>query len=88
MFSSFLKRFLKNHILTKPLYSSVLSGNRLSTLEGHFCDFRIQSGKSLLVNDANVTKADVTATDGVVHIIDKVLMPLSGQLTFSFPVFS
>ena len=28
-----------------------------------------------MVNDANVTTADVTSSNGVIHVIDKVLMP-------------
>jgi uncharacterized surface protein with fasciclin (FAS1) repeats len=31
--------------------------------------------KTVKVNDANVIKADVVADNGVIHIIDKVLMP-------------
>jgi uncharacterized surface protein with fasciclin (FAS1) repeats len=27
------------------------------------------------VNDANVTKADINASNGVVHVIDKVILP-------------
>ena len=36
-----------------------------------------------MINDASVTLADVEATNGVIHVIDKVLIPenldLSGQ---------
>ncbi|MDQ3626977.1 MAG: fasciclin domain-containing protein [Verrucomicrobiota bacterium] len=28
-----------------------------------------------MVNDANLVKADVKASNGVIHVIDKVLMP-------------
>jgi uncharacterized surface protein with fasciclin (FAS1) repeats len=31
--------------------------------------------KTVKVNDANVIKADVVADNGVIHVIDKVLMP-------------
>lgn len=65
--------------MKKPMYASVLAGHRLPTLEGGFCDFRVKTDNSLLVNDANITKIDVTATDGVVHVIDRVLMPVSGK---------
>jgi len=33
------------------------------------------SGKTVKVNDATVTTADVMCSNGVIHIIDKVLMP-------------
>ena len=35
-----------------------------------------KTGASVSVNGANVTSADVLANNGVVHVIDKVLMPL------------
>jgi len=28
-----------------------------------------------MVNDANVTAADIEASNGVIHVIDKVLIP-------------
>jgi uncharacterized surface protein with fasciclin (FAS1) repeats len=31
--------------------------------------------KSVYVNDAKVVKADVEATNGIIHVIDKVIMP-------------
>lgn len=33
------------------------------------------TGDSLLVNDANVIQADMMATNGVIHVIDRVLVP-------------
>lgn len=33
------------------------------------------SGKALKINNANVVKADVPASNGVIHVIDTVLMP-------------
>jgi len=33
------------------------------------------SGKSLKINDATVIKADIMAKNGVIHVIDKVIMP-------------
>lgn len=32
-------------------------------------------GAAVRVNDANVTAADILATNGVIHVIDKVLLP-------------
>ena len=32
-------------------------------------------GNGVMVNDANVIQADVTATNGIIHVIDKVLTP-------------
>ncbi len=34
-----------------------------------------QKGKSLMINDATVVKADILASNGVVHVVDTVLIP-------------
>ena len=31
--------------------------------------------KSVKVNDANIVKADIETDNGVIHVIDKVLLP-------------
>ena len=38
-------------------------------------DLTFSVGEGVKVNDANVTLADVPASNGVIHVIDKVLMP-------------
>merc|ERR1740117_1696182 len=46
----------------------------LTTVEGKNVTVRV-AGKDILINSAKVTTADVDASNGVVHIIDAVLMP-------------
>jgi len=36
------------------------------------------SGSAVMINDAKVTTADVMSSNGVIHIIDKVLLPPNG----------
>ncbi len=38
-------------------------------------DLTFTVGEGVMVNDANVVQADVMASNGVIHVIDKVLMP-------------
>ncbi|WP_201839203.1 fasciclin domain-containing protein [Microvirga zambiensis] len=73
--------------LTKVLTYHVVSGNVLSgdlkgkttnakTVEGSAV--RIDaSGNTVKVDDAAVTQADVNASNGVIHVIDRVIMPKS-----------
>jgi uncharacterized surface protein with fasciclin (FAS1) repeats len=35
----------------------------------------ISGGKALKIDSANVIKADVPASNGVIHVIDTVMMP-------------
>jgi len=44
------------------------------TLQGKSLSIRVSGGK-VLVGGATVTKADVTASNGVIHVINKVLIP-------------
>lgn len=44
------------------------------TLNGKSVTIRVNGG-TVLVGGATVTKADVMATNGVIHVIDKVLIP-------------
>ena len=34
-----------------------------------------RSGDGLMVDDANVTKADIKTSNGIIHVIDRVIMP-------------
>ena len=44
------------------------------TVNGETVDVRADGG-SVMVNDAKVTAADVTASNGVIHVIDTVILP-------------
>ena len=47
------------------------------TVEGHSVTLKTQGilSKHVYVNDAKVVQADIGATNGVIHVIDKVIMP-------------
>ena len=76
----FIQRFVKYHMLPKPLYTSAMDNRRFVTVEGHFVDIKTGGEEEVTVNDATVTDADISGTNGVLHVIDKVLMPVSGTL--------
>jgi uncharacterized surface protein with fasciclin (FAS1) repeats len=44
------------------------------TLAGPSVRIRV-TGKTVRINNAKVTSADVAATNGVIHVIDRVLLP-------------
>jgi uncharacterized surface protein with fasciclin (FAS1) repeats len=47
------------------------------TVQGQSVTLKTQGilSKSVHVNDAKVVKADVEATNGIIHVIDKVILP-------------
>ena len=75
-------------VLTSILTYHVVAGNVLSTdvvagdaasLEGSTLALTTDMG--VMVNDATVIQADVEASNGVIHVIDKVLVPPTVDLS-------
>jgi uncharacterized surface protein with fasciclin (FAS1) repeats len=70
-----LTRVLLYHVVAGEAKSTDLSdGMTLTTLEGGTLDVSI-TGSDVMINDANVIIPDVDADNGVIHVIDKVLIP-------------
>ena len=70
-----LAAILKYHVVAGKRSSGSLGhGGDLTTLEGGKVAVRANRGK-LKVNDVMVVKADVNASNGVIHVIDGVLLP-------------
>lgn len=66
---------LTYHVVSGSIMSSALSnGQRAATVEGSPITVSID-GSTVMIDDATVTAADITADNGVIHIIDKVIMP-------------
>jgi uncharacterized surface protein with fasciclin (FAS1) repeats len=70
-----LKAILLYHVVGSQVESSDLSdGAMLDTVEGSSVTAHIDDD-GVKINDANVIKADVEASNGVIHVIDAVLLP-------------
>ncbi len=66
---------LKYHVVSGSVLSSDLTdGMTAAALNTDDLTFTVNSD-GVKVNDANVVSADVAALNGVIHVIDKVLMP-------------
>lgn len=59
--------------------SDLLSGN-LYSLNGDSVTIKV-SDAGIVVNDAEVVTSDITATNGVIHVVDKVLLPPADAVT-------
>ncbi len=71
-----LAKILTYHVVSgKAMASSLKDGQELTTVEGGKLKVSIKDGK-VMVGNAHVTSADIVASNGVIHIIDKVLMPM------------
>ena len=68
-----LADILLYHVLGMEVMSGDLTNGLVATLNG--ADVLVDLSNGVMINDASVTTADVTSENGVVHIIDKVLVP-------------
>lgn len=70
-----LSSILTYHVLSgKVGAAEVTNGAKPATVNGQQLDIRTSGGK-VYVNGAQVIIADVPASNGVIHVIDAVLMP-------------
>jgi len=70
-----LTKVLTYHVVPGTYTSADLKdGQKLKTVEGEDLTVTVKGG-TVKVNDATVEKADIEASNGVVHIIDGVLVP-------------
>jgi uncharacterized surface protein with fasciclin (FAS1) repeats len=70
-----LKNVLLYHVVSGKVSSKeVVDLNQATTLNGSDLKIKTDDGK-VMINDANVTGADVMASNGIIHVIDKVLLP-------------
>jgi uncharacterized surface protein with fasciclin (FAS1) repeats len=72
-----LVRILKYHVIAGSVSAKdAISASKAETLEGSPVSFELRDGM-LSVNNAKVVKNDLSASNGVIHVIDTVLMPPS-----------
>lgn len=70
-----LKKVLLYHVVSgKVMASDVVNLKSASTLEGDNVKIKTVDG-NVMINNAKVIKADVGASNGVIHVIDTVLIP-------------
>ena len=69
-----LVRILTYHVVSGNVLSTDLKSGQVSTLEGS--PVNVMIGKDgVMINKSTVQAADVRASNGVIHVIDNVLMP-------------
>ena len=69
-----LKKILPYHVVTgKVVAADVVKLKSATTVEGS--NVKIDASNGVKINDATVATPDVAADNGVIHIIDTVLIP-------------
>jgi len=68
-----LTPILTYHVVSGNVMSSDLSNTAVETLNGK--KIKVDLSDGVKINDSNVIAADIKGKNGVIHVIDKVLIP-------------
>ena len=70
-----LRAVLTYHVVAGEVTSDqVVNLESATTVQGQDIKIRVQNGQ-VMIDDATVTQADVQASNGVIHVIDSVILP-------------
>ncbi|MDB6071176.1 MAG: fasciclin [Verrucomicrobiales bacterium] len=69
-----LASILKYHVVSGKVLAADVKPGKVATLQGSEITIKAADGK-VMVNDATVTKTDIVGKNGVIHVIDTVIMP-------------
>lgn len=69
-----LAAILTYHVVSGAVYSADIVDGDVATVEGSTVAL-VVSDTGVTVNGANVTTADIAASNGVIHVIDQVIIP-------------
>ncbi len=69
-----LRKVLTYHVVSGDVMAKDLRSGNVTTVAGSAVNVKVQS-QGITINNAKVIKADIDATNGVVHVIDRVLLP-------------
>mgnify|MGYP006107727823 FL=1 len=70
-----LVAILTHHVLSGKVPSKAVLGKKLTPKTVNGTSLSVDGTNGVSVSGANVTAADVKASNGVIHVIDKVLLP-------------
>ncbi len=70
-----LQAILKYHVVAgKVMAADVVKVDSAKTLQGQSVDVKVSNGK-VMIDKAQVVKTDIKCSNGVIHVINKVILP-------------
>jgi len=73
-----LVEILTYHVVPGKVMAADVAGvDEAKTLNGKMIDVEVE-GSAVKINEANVTATDIAASNGVIHVIDQVILPPQG----------
>lgn len=70
-----LVQLLKYHVVSGSVTSSQIKSGEVETLSGDSVSIELGVDGTVTVNNAKVTQADLPASNGVIHVVDNVILP-------------
>mmetsp|Transcript_15035 Transcript_15035/g.22638 ORF Transcript_15035/g.22638 Transcript_15035/m.22638 type:complete len:370 (+) Transcript_15035:346-1455(+) len=74
-----LKDILLTHCISGNILSSMVTSGPITTLSGNTIEAVVNDDGSITFDGATVITADVVASNGIAHVIDKVIVPTSDE---------
>ncbi len=69
-----LAAVLTYHVVPGKVMAAQVKPGKVKTVQGESLNVSTQGG-SVMVDNAKVTKTDISASNGVIHVIDTVILP-------------
>ena len=69
-----LASILKYHVVAGKVMAADVKAGKVITLNGAKAKIAIKDGK-VTIDKANIVKTDIVGTNGVIHVIDSVILP-------------
>lgn len=70
-----LAAILTYHVIPGKVMAADIAGKKLSVATVQGGKINVDAMKGVMINDANVVTADIVTSNGVIHVIDKVILP-------------
>lgn len=70
-----LAKILTYHVVPGNVTSTDLKSGTVKTVEGGAINVKVDPATGVMVNEAKVVQPDIKASNGVIHVIDKVILP-------------
>jgi uncharacterized surface protein with fasciclin (FAS1) repeats len=75
-----LSQILLYHVVEgQVMAEDVIRLNQAQTLQGQYVDISVEGGE-VMIDDAQVLIADIQVSNGVIHVIDRVILPESRDI--------
>ena len=70
-----LGNILAYHVVAAEVYSANVEAGLVGMFNGDTAEISVTEDGTLMINDANIIVTDIVASNGVIHVIDAVILP-------------